>query len=281
MKTFEDFMTEKQNILQEKAISIGGKMYQKFNQVVIMAGGAGSGKGFVKDNLLGIEGMGFDVDELKQSVLKSSKMAADILRDTGIDVKKFNLSKSNDVQKLHDIVSNHIKLDKKNLNTKFSSIATADPRRKPNLIFDVTLKGLSKLESISRNVQELGYNKEDISIVWVVNDMKVAMKQNSERERKVPEEILIDTHKGASQTMLSILKMGNDLTKYMDGDIWLAFNKRGVDSKIKSSESGGFYIVDANYIQVKKKGKSVKSISDIDKEVLSRIKDYTPSNDNW
>lgn len=50
--------------LNEALITFNKKAYPKFGQVVIMAGGAGSGKGFVKDKLVGVEGMVFDVDEL-------------------------------------------------------------------------------------------------------------------------------------------------------------------------------------------------------------------------
>lgn len=41
MKSFKDFTS-----LDEALITFGGKAYPKFGQVVILAGGAGSGKGF-------------------------------------------------------------------------------------------------------------------------------------------------------------------------------------------------------------------------------------------
>lgn len=42
--------------LQEALITFRGKAYPKFGTVVIMAGGAGSGKGFVLEKLVGVEG---------------------------------------------------------------------------------------------------------------------------------------------------------------------------------------------------------------------------------
>ena len=42
MKSFREL------VMNEKLITFGGKAYPKFGQVVILAGGAGSGKGFVK-----------------------------------------------------------------------------------------------------------------------------------------------------------------------------------------------------------------------------------------
>ncbi|UQJ94981.1 hypothetical protein IANJMKHF_00075 [Klebsiella phage CPRSA] len=111
--------------------------------------------------------------------------------------------------------------------------------RKPNLIFDVTLKGMSKLASIARDVETLGYKKENVHIVWVMNDVHIAMQQNQKRDRVVPKEILMDTHEGAALTMAKILNMGDSLKQYMDGDIWISFNKVGVDSESRNQVTKG------------------------------------------
>ena len=66
MLTFRDYLAEEYTELVEKLITFGGQAYPKFGNVIIMAGGAGSGKGFVKDKLVGAEGFVFDVDELKK-----------------------------------------------------------------------------------------------------------------------------------------------------------------------------------------------------------------------
>ena len=49
----EEYISEQYEVLLEKLITFGGKAYPKFGNIVIMAGGAGSGKGFVKDKLVG------------------------------------------------------------------------------------------------------------------------------------------------------------------------------------------------------------------------------------
>ncbi len=69
MDTFKQFSEkllnhEVEGQIDEALITFGGKAYPKFGQVVILAGGAGSGKGFVNSNLLGIDGKVFDVDAL-------------------------------------------------------------------------------------------------------------------------------------------------------------------------------------------------------------------------
>jgi len=157
----------------------------------------------------------------------------------------------------------------------------ADKNRKPNLIFDVTLKDMRKLQNISRNVTQIGYDKSNIHIVWVVNDIEVAKRQNAMRARSVPAEILINTHRGAAQTMGDILNMGKDLAKYMDGDIVFAFNKIGVDVELSKSGKGGMVVTDANYFYVKRKGKSPTSIKDLNADLKRKISSYVPKNIEW
>lgn len=269
MLGFKDF-------LNEALVTFGGKAYPQFNQVVILAGGAGSGKGFISEKLLGITGKTLDVDHLKGLVMASTKLAAKVKEETGHDMSKLNLRNPKDVALMHQLVADVYGVSNKNEATLFKSIAAADPRRKPNLIFDVTLKDEAKMKKISAQVQELGYAKEDIHLVWVANDIKVAMKQNQERERVVPTDILVGTHKGAASTIADILNSGSGLKRYMDGDIWIVFNKRGDDANMKFSKNGGEYIVDANYFKLKSKGKTQKSVNELTDEVKKKIASYVP-----
>jgi hypothetical protein len=158
---------------------------------------------------------------------------------------------------------------------------SADPERKPNIIFDVTLKDLQKLEKLTRQVSSIGYAKENIHIVWVVNDIEVAKAQNLSRDRTVPTEILVNTHRGASQTMGDIVNMGKGLRKYMDGDIAFAFNKVGVDTDVVKSGKGGMYVKDANYFYVKRKGKPPTPVAKLEKELRMKIKSYVPKGVSW
>jgi len=289
MKSFYNHLSEEHELqesseaLLEKLITFGGKAYPKFGNVVIMAGGAGSGKGFVMSTLVGMEGKIFDVDELKKLASKSAAINKRVMDEFGVDLKDLsaNLQDSENVSKLHDIIGSAMKLDKRKEQALYSGILTAAPDRKPNLIFDVTLKDLQKLESISRKVSSIGYEKENIHIVWVVNDIEVAKSQNTTRDRRVPAEILINTHRGAQQTMADIVGMGNRLKKYMDGDIVFAFNKVGVDAKLMKSGKGGSFVKDANYFYVKRKGKSATPIAKLDKELRAKIANYVPKGIDW
>lgn len=239
-----------------------------------------SGKGFIKSKLMGIEGIVLDVDRLKELVMLSTKYKAKAKEEFGIDVSTLNLKKKEDVSKLHDVVSS-LGINDKKLKALFISIMEADPKRKPNIIFDVTLKDMNKFYNTIRRVEEMGYWKKNISLVWVLNTIDVAMAQNKSRSRTVADEILMATHDGASYSMSNIVKMGNKLSNYLDGDLYIAFNQIGVDTEMEKSDNGGSYVKEADYIQLKKKEKPIMKYEDIDKEVIAKIKRYVPNASVW
>ena len=287
MKSFkfftEEAIAEQAEMLMEKLITFGGKAYPKFGNVLIMAGGAGSGKGFVQQNLIGLEGKSFDPDELKKLAGKSPLINKRVKDEFGVDLKDLGskLKVPENVSKLHEIIGDALNLPNRKQAAFFASVMSADPERKPNIIFDTTLKDATKLQKLSRQVTELGYEKKNIHIVWVVNDIEMAKKQNLTRPRVVPAEILVNTHRGASNTMGDILKMGETLRKYMDGDIVFAFNKMNVDTELVKSDHGGQYMKDADYVYVKRAGKSLPPLSTLNKQMLAKIKEYVPKNIDW
>ncbi len=283
MLTFEKFMAEEYGELSEKLITFAKQAYPKFGNILILAGGAGSGKGFVKDKLVGLEGYTFDVDALKTLASKTPAIIKKVKDELGDDLSVLgaNLKTPENVGRLHAIIGEYLNLDDKRTQALYAAILTAAPDRKPNIIFDVTLKDLQKLEKITRQVKTLGYDPKLVHIVWIINDIEVAQKQNAKRPRVVPAEILVNTHRGAAQTMLDIVNMGNSLKKYMDGDIVFAFNKVDVDSELEKSDTGGSYVKTANYFYIKRSGMPVMSLDDINADVRRKIADYVPKNIEW
>ena len=295
MLSFKHFITEEKQALLEKLITLGGQAYPKFGTVVILAGGAGSGKGFIKDSLLGVEGYTFDVDELKKMAAKTPAIQKRVKDELGYDLEDLSarMKEPEVVSQLHSIMGDYLNLDDRKMRAVYRSIMMADPSRKPNLIFDVTLKDMKKLKKISDQVNELGYDKKNIHIVWVINDIEVAKEQNKERDRVVPAQILVSTHKGASATMKDIVNMGQSLTTHMDGDIVFAFNKIKVDSNLaksgregrkigmKGKTKGGQYLKDANYFYVKRAGKPVMNVDSISNDIKAKIASYVPDGTVW
>ena len=289
MKKFNHFITEQELMqntaedLMEKLITFGGKAYPKFGNIVVMAGGAGSGKGFVLNKLVGVEGKVFDVDELKRLASKTPAIKKRVQKELGVDIEALgkDLKNPENVGKLHDIIANVLQLDTRQKKVLMRGILGAAPDRKPNLVFDTTLKDLQKLGNLSRMLTNVGYEKKNIHIVWVVNDIEVAKAQNLTRDRTVPAEILVNTHRGASQTMADIVNMGKTLKRYMDGDIVFAFNKIGVDSELKVSGNDGSFLKDAKYFYAKKAGKAATPVAQMQKDIVAKISRYVPKAVTW
>lgn len=303
MSKFEDFylLEHYTELLNEVQIQFNRNKDIDYGNAVIMAGGAGSGKGFILNNLVGIQGKVFDVDALKTLAMKAPKINQRVKDEFGVDLSAMDLKNPDDVYTLHTIIGDELKLSKKQEQAFFASVLSGDANRKPNVIFDVTLKDMRKFDTIARSLERIGYDKKKIHIVWVVNDIEVAMKQNKTRDRQVPDHILINTHSGVNTTMQSIVKMGEDVRQYLDGDIFFAFGKANVDTEYvsgdakkgsvftaknvdKDGKDKGYkagYLKKATYIQIKKVGKAPLSIDDISKDILRKIDDYTPNNTSW
>jgi hypothetical protein len=239
-----------------------------------MAGGSGSGKGFVLKNLVGVTGKIFDVDKLKDFALKSSVLQKKLDDSNYSNVNLFNLDlnnpKDNDI--LHKVLQD-IKLDSKMFNNMFSEVISYS-NNKPNLIFDVTLGNLNRLFDISEMAQTFGYKKENIHIVWVVNDIKTAIEQNKTRGRQVPEDRLKEIHSKVKHSLIGIFKNELDIKKYMNGDFWVVFNKKGSDTDIEHSDLGGSYISKANVFKIKEQGKNFDSDNEILYNITNKINDY-------
>lgn len=283
---------EENDVLLEKLITFGGKAYPKFGNVVILAGGAGSGKGFTLKNILGIEGKVFDVDKLKGLSISSTHLANKIESETGVDIRKLKLNNSDDVLKLHQLIGDTYHFPEREQQQFFNNLVTimfSPESRKPNIIFDVTLKSEKKLYDISSKVQEMGYDKKNIHIVWVLTHIDVAMAQNAKRERIVMPEILLQTHEGVSITMHKFLSNADNLRKWMDGDFYItpSVSGTGKDNEKTKSPYGGQFISKATYYLVKKQGEAPKSIEDLSKiivgdtNLLAKIKDYVPKIKEW
>jgi putative uncharacterized protein 200 len=249
-----------------------------------------SGKGFVLKNLLDIQGKVFDVDRLKELALTNDYIQSVVKKEQGIDISKLDLKNPKDVSTLHSAIDK-AGLDKKVKSTMFDSIVMAHPDRKPNLIFDVTLKSPDKLGKISEQVKSLGYDPLKIHVVWVVNDVEVAIAQNATRSRTVSQEILSMTHEGVANTILALLHPARNLRAIMDGKFIFAFNKAKVDSVVSGDkktnifgkETKPFYVKSADYVVVKEVGEVPKDLDDIESRFLKKIMDYVPETvkDGW
>lgn len=259
--------------LAEDLITFGKKAYPKYGQFVILAGGSGSGKGWIKKNLLGISAKSIDVDHLKELVLKSDKLRAPVDQKHGYKVTKKDLKNPDVTSSIHAHVTQK-GYDKKQLVNLQKGIDQT--QFLPNLIFDNTLDSIQKLHDLCSLAARLGYRPENIHLVWVVNDYLTALDQNSKRERSVPNEIVMQKHVGVALTMKEIYSSLPSLSAILNGDVWFVFNKAGVDSVYRESDSKkSGYVSKSTYIKVKESGSSrVKSLPD---NLELKLRQYTPT----
>ena len=170
MKTFRQYIQEQKEFitLLEKQIIIGkGK---KYGQIVFMAGGAGSGKGFAVKNFM--EGEKFkirDPDEWKKAFLVLAK-----IKKKYKEIRRLDLRKPKDAFKLHEF------LKKKGIKEKTLSLLLQNARRGilPNILIDTTLRHKGKIQEALPSLLEAGYDPQNIHIVWVLTHYSVAIKQN-------------------------------------------------------------------------------------------------------
>ena len=161
-------------------------------------------------------------------------------------------------------------------------------------MFDATLKDMGALTSTLKGDEGVlhwlklaGYKPENIHIVWILTDYKIAMQQNLTRERVVPSEILFQTHRGAAGTMKDILfssypqlGINGDVAVIMGGKNNTIELQKGGEYTYKSGPNrgktirldrtiDGVAIMDFKYFRVKNAGSR-----SINRESLVSIVDY-------
>ena len=272
MFSFNKFLTEKQIILGKGA---------KYGQIVFLAGGAGSGKGFAINNFL--EGSKYkirDVDEWKKAFLRIA-----VLKNKYPKLRRLDLRKPKDVFELHKFVKEKGIKDK----TLDLMLTQAKIGRLPNIIFDVTMKDKGDITDVLPQLMAVGYNPRNIHIVWVLTNYHIAVHQNKDpkRGRVVPDDIMLKTHEGAAKTMWFFIKGGTPAT--LDGAVHVILGGakhtvfwKDKDGKPLDGTRKGKYgtdqvvIKDFKYITVKQPGKNMGKETALQGEVLKWIKDNTP-----
>jgi len=234
--------------LDEKLITYNNRA--PYGQVVFLAGGAGSGKGFAGSNFLDSAGFKVrDVDEMKKNLQKLNRLGKidvdTIIKKYGKRIKpkdmeeiqkvfntelprggkqtlrNLNLKNSDHVSVLHNLV--------KAMGIKDNSLinmlaATNNPETLPNIMFDITAKDLSDITEVLPMLKKAGYDSKNVHLTWILTKYEVAVENNKERERMVPANILLKTHEGASKTMWQLLT--NALPKGLNGRIDVILNNK-------------------------------------------------------
>ena len=255
--------------LEEKLIVYGGG--KRYGQIVFLAGGAGSGKGFASDKFMQKDLFRVrDVDEWKKSFIK---LSADMKRYA--ELKGLNLRNPDDVFKLHMAVK------KMGIKGRSLQLLLRDvrPDRLPNIMFDITFKDTEEIDEAIPMLLRAGYQPRDIHITWVLTNYHIAVKQNKERDRVVPDDIMIGTHTGAATSMYNVIK-GN-LPRGVDGQVNIVLNNRNNTIKFKSSDFADKEVEnvqDFEYFRLKQEGRPIDTSEKALDKVMTWVKSNIPRN---
>ena len=270
MLTFSQFLAEQ--YLEEKLIMYNqGKRY---GQIVFLAGGAGSGKGFAIRNFMEKEKFKVrDVDEWKKAFMKLADT-----KDKFPEIKGLNLKNSKDVIKLHQFVK------EKGIKEKSLDLLLRDVNAKhaPNVIFDITMKDTSNIDAVIPKLLEVGYNPKNIHLTWVLTNYAVAILNNRNRERVVADDIMLLSHEGAAASMYEVIK--GKLPRGLNGSVRVILNNRDntipyVDPDTKKpmkTSQGDITIKDFTYLTLKKEGKSIGPEMGVKRQLLGWIEANVP-----
>jgi hypothetical protein len=256
--------------LEEKLIVYSGG--KKYGQIVFLAGGAGSGKGFASEKFMQKELFKVrDVDEWKKAFIK---LSADMKRYS--ELKGLNLRNPDDVFKLHMAVK---KMGIKGRNLQLL-LRDVRPDRLPNIMFDITFKDTEEIDEAMPMLLRAGYQPRDIHITWVLTNYHIAVKQNKERDRIVPDDIMIATHTGAATSMYNVIK-GN-LPRGVDGQVNIVLNNKNNTVKFKSSEfvqdKEIENVQDFEYFRIKREGQRIDTSEKTLEKIMTWVKSNIPRN---
>ena len=247
---------------------------KRYGQIVFLAGGAGSGKGFAISNFMEKEKFKIrDVDEWKKGFLKLAQT-----RKQFSELKGLQLRNPKDVYKLHMFVK------EKGIKDKSLDLLLRDSNtdRLPNIMFDITMKDASDIGSVLPKLIEAGYDSKNIHLTWVLTNYAVAIANNRMRERVVPEDIMLLSHEGAAKSMYDVIK--GKLPRGLNGAVRVILNNREntipyVDPETKKpmkTEQGDILVKDFTYLTFKKEGKSMGPESGVKKQLLGWIASNVP-----
>jgi predicted kinase len=296
-----DLITEviNEELIVEKLITYSNRA--PYGQVVFLAGGAGSGKGFAISNFLDSAGFKLrDVDEMKKqlqilnrigkitidqiiSKYGKSLSQSDIdniraIQADGYKLQNMNLRDPKHVMALHSLVKAMGIKDKSLANML---AAQTNPEVLPNIMFDITAKDITDITEVLPQLKAAGYQSQNIHLTWILTNYMVAMKNNKSRERQVPEDILLKTHEGAGNTIWGIITRA--LPKGMNGRVDVVLNNpentvymRDAEGNEITGPKGQKYPSDFLSLPLKKAGSSVYPES-LWKEILFKwVKENAP-----
>ncbi|HIJ11414.1 TPA: hypothetical protein HA278_05135 [Candidatus Woesearchaeota archaeon] len=228
MKTFKQYISE-------AYISPNGG--EKFGQVIFLVGGAGSGKSYA--TMKAINSKSYKIinpDEVKKLVVAVANAGKGFADIKGMDI--YDKKEGQILQKY---------IGGKRFNSKRIKAMLGDKNRKqlPNLIFDQTFSWKGEIQKRAKTLIDAGYKKENLHVVYVFVDIDIALKQNRERKRVLPDDVVINTGRGSKKSFLTLLKQKTEGSDNVDGEYHIIFrDKKNQPTSMQIKKSGNKFVAD-------------------------------------
>ena len=273
----KDFILEviSEEQLNEKLLVYNNR--KPYGQVVFLAGGAGSGKGFALKHFIDKEMFKVrDVDQMKKQLQILNRMgkididgiikkfgknipASEIenirsIQSQGFQLRNLQLKQPNHVRALHQLV--------KAMGIKDSSlekllVGKDNPETLPNILFDITAKDVTDITKVVPMLKKVGYKSSNVHLTWILTNFMTAMENNKQRERMVPEDILLKTHEGAANTVWGLITKA--MPKGVNGRVDVILNNPKHTVKYKDKDGNEVEGIAKGFLSlpVKKEGGSI------------------------
>ena len=224
--------------LQEKLILFNHGA--KYGQIVILAGGAGSGKSFVVHNFLESEKYKIiDIDEWKKSFIKLK---------TYPEWEDYDAKDPKKVAKLQLWIMRHKVRD------RILDMLFRDTKRNkevlPNILFDISLASYKQLQEIVDLAKEGGYRPENIHLVYVITDWEIALNRNRGRDRQLDDGVVLKTLEQAAGTFMRMLESG--FPQGFDGAVKMVMTHNKEPEYITVKKEGGHILSEKGVIDIVK-----------------------------
>jgi len=211
---------------------------ERYNNILFMVGGPGSGKTFARKNLIDTSDYKIrDVDEWGLQFKRLGELydqfqklpPCDIDKKTGRPIrtgkcnpygKLVNLDLKNPEHTI-DLYNFMAAMKIKEVSLNYI-LANAIPGRLPNLLFDVTRIPKYPLRN---SLIQAGYKPQNIHVVWVITDKATAASRNINRPRVVDPNFLYRVHDATEKQMRRYIEDG--FPPEIDGYVYVIFNRAG------------------------------------------------------
>jgi predicted kinase len=164
---------------------------------VFLAGGPGSGKSTVANDLFGIGSGLKHVSVAGLKTLNSDTQFEHMLKKHGIDSKQLA-----QIERDNPELFKHITEDPNGVRSmakqQFSKLKSFYEQSRLGLIMDGTGDDYAKIRSMKEHAETLGY---DTFMVFVNTALEVALERNKYRDRVLPERIVIESWKACQENL--------------------------------------------------------------------------------